>query len=67
MLRWGQDGLALLSSAENYSTNQAVVVVMLLRGPFVTPQLLQTTSAAQPDIEFGNDALRTAPAIRCSL
>ena len=46
MLRWGQDGLALLSSAENYSTNQPVVVVMLLRGPFVTPQLLQTSSAA---------------------
>ena len=45
MLRWGQDGLALLSSAENYSTNQPVVVVMLLRGPFVTPQLLQTSSA----------------------
>jgi hypothetical protein len=46
MLRWGQDGLALLSSAENHSTGQLVAVVMLLRGPFVTPQLLQTSSAA---------------------
>jgi trimeric autotransporter adhesin len=46
MFRFGQDGLALLSSAENYATNQSVEVVMLLRGPFVTPQLLQTNSAA---------------------
>jgi hypothetical protein len=46
MLRWGQDGLALLSSAEDFSTDQTIAVVMLLRGPFVTPQLLQTSSAA---------------------
>jgi hypothetical protein len=46
MLRFGQDGLALLSSAEDYSTNQPVTVVMLVRGPFVTPQLLETNSAA---------------------
>ena len=46
MLRWGQDGLALLTSAENYSTDQSVATVMLLSGPFVTPQLLQTGSAA---------------------
>jgi hypothetical protein len=46
MMRWGQDGMAMLSSAQNYSTNQAVTVVMLLRGPFVTPQLLSTNTAA---------------------
>jgi hypothetical protein len=46
MLRFGQDGLALLSSAEDYSTNQPVIVVMLVRGPFVTPQLLVTNTAA---------------------
>ena len=46
MLRWGQDGLALLSSSENYVTDQPVVVVMLLSGPFVSPQLLQNNSAA---------------------
>ncbi|WP_260735485.1 IPT/TIG domain-containing protein [Tunturiibacter lichenicola] len=36
-VRWGQDGLALLTS-----TGQ----VVLLRGPFVVPQLLQTNTAA---------------------
>jgi hypothetical protein len=46
MLRFGQDGLALLSSGENYSTDQSVTVLMLVRGPFVTPQLLTTNSAA---------------------
>ena len=46
MLRWGQDGLALLSSTENYVTDQTVSVVMLLSGPFVSPQLLQNNSAA---------------------
>jgi hypothetical protein len=46
MLRFGQDGLALLSSAENYSTNQPVTLVILLHGPFVTPQLLGAGSAA---------------------
>ena len=46
MLRWGQDGLALLYSAENYTTNQTVTAVMLLSGPFVTPQLLHNNSAA---------------------
>jgi hypothetical protein len=38
MQRWGQDGLALLSQ----TTSQ----ILLLRGPFVTPQLLGTNSAA---------------------
>jgi hypothetical protein len=46
MWRFGQDGLALLSSDENYSTDQQVNSVMLLRGPFVTPQLLTANSAA---------------------
>jgi trimeric autotransporter adhesin len=45
MFRWGQDGLAMLSYAD-FGLNQPVVVVMLMRGPFVTPQLLQTSSAA---------------------
>ena len=46
ILRWGQAGLALLSSGENYSTNQTSSTLILLRGPFVTPQLLQTAAAA---------------------
>jgi hypothetical protein len=37
MVRWGQDGLAILSSGGN---------VYLLRGPAVVPQLLATNSAA---------------------
>ena|SRR5215469_2742463 len=36
----------MLSSAQNYATNQPVTVVMLLRGPFVAPQLLSKSSAA---------------------
>jgi hypothetical protein len=46
MFRFGQDGLALLTSVYNSSTNQSVQQIMLLRGPFVTPQLLETNSAA---------------------
>lgn len=46
MFRWGQDGLAVLVSTENYSTNQSEVTVMLLRGPFVAPQELEADSAA---------------------
>jgi hypothetical protein len=48
MLRWGQDGLALLSSAPNLGAgnNEPTVVLMLLRGPFITPQELETNSAA---------------------
>jgi hypothetical protein len=34
------------ASAQDYSTNETNTVVMLLRGPFVTPQLLTTNSAA---------------------
>jgi hypothetical protein len=44
ILRWGQDGLALLSNGGIDSTNPPTL--MLLRGPFVTPQLLQTNTAA---------------------
>jgi hypothetical protein len=39
--------MALLSIAPNYSTNQPVSVLILLRGPFVVPQLLtQNVSAS---------------------
>jgi hypothetical protein len=44
MLRFGQDGLALLSVAPDSSLLDTVL--MLLRGPFVTPQLLKKSSAA---------------------
>ena len=47
MLRWGQDGLALLSSANTQINPEAVTQILLLRGPFVTPQLLDHNSAAQ--------------------
>ncbi len=43
--RFGQDGLALLSTGEDYS-NQIVTVLYLMRGPIVTPQLLTKNSAA---------------------
>src|SRR5579871_2010957 len=33
MLRFGQDGLALLSSGQNYGTGQLDTILMLLRGP----------------------------------
>ena len=46
MLRWGQGGLALLSAANTEINSQAVTQLLLLRGPFVTPQLLETNSAA---------------------
>lgn len=46
MMRWGQDGIALLSTAQNYATSQPVVVIMLIRGPFVAPQELNTNAAA---------------------
>jgi trimeric autotransporter adhesin len=45
MLRWGQDGLALLSF-DNFGVNPPIVVMILLRGPFVAPQELGTNSAA---------------------
>jgi hypothetical protein len=46
MLRWGQDGLALLSAANTQVDSQAVSQILLVRGPFVTPQLLEHSSAA---------------------
>jgi len=48
MFRFGQDGLAMLSSYQDYgaTTNTLVTTVMLIRGPFVAPQLLKTGSSA---------------------
>lgn len=46
MMRFGQDGLALLTSTPNPVNNQTSSEILLLRGPFVTPQLLSTNSAA---------------------
>jgi sugar lactone lactonase YvrE len=46
MLRWGQDGLALLAGVSVASGSESTSEVILLRGPFVTPQLLGTNSAA---------------------
>ena len=46
MLRWGQDGMALLTSTENYATDQTTTTLILLRGPFVAPQELGTATAA---------------------
>ena len=46
MLRWGQAGLALLSVPQNSISPQATAQLILLEGPFVTPQLLGANSAA---------------------
>jgi hypothetical protein len=46
ILRWGQDGLAMLTSIQNYATNQTTTSLVLLRGPFVVPQELGTATAA---------------------
>jgi hypothetical protein len=46
MTRFGQDGLAFLATPTSYSSTPSTPVVMLLRGPFVAPQLLATNSAA---------------------
>ena len=45
MQRFGQDGLALLSS-DNIGLTTPVVQLLLLRGPFIAPQELTTNSAA---------------------
>jgi hypothetical protein len=45
MLRFGQDGLALLSY-DNFGITPAVSQLILLRGPFVAPQELGTNAAA---------------------
>jgi hypothetical protein len=44
--RFGQDGIALLSSSENPVTYQSETSILLLQGPFVSPQLLSTNSTA---------------------
>jgi hypothetical protein len=46
MLRFGQDGIALLSAGNTEITNGASTQILLLSGPFVTPQLLTTNTAA---------------------
>jgi trimeric autotransporter adhesin len=46
MLRWGQDGLALRASEYNASTSSSTAQILLLRGPFVLPELLNQNSAA---------------------
>lgn len=46
MLRWGQDGLALLASVNSSIDPGGTTEIVLLRGPFVTPQLLGTDTAA---------------------
>lgn len=45
MLRLGQDGLALLSSAMDYTTDQPTVMVML-RGPFIAPYITVAVPAS---------------------
>lgn len=45
MLRFGQDGLALLAGQDSTISNTSPAIV-LIRGPFVAPQELQTQSAA---------------------
>jgi trimeric autotransporter adhesin len=54
MMRWGQDGLAMLSF-DSFGVNPPAVVVMLLRGPFVAPQELGTNSAASLTSSFRHD------------
>ena len=46
MFRWGQSGLAILASANTQVDSSAVTQVLLIQGPFVTPQLLGTGTAA---------------------
>jgi uncharacterized repeat protein (TIGR01451 family) len=46
LLRWGQGGLALLAGANTQINSQGVTQILLLRGPFVTPQLLETNTKA---------------------
>jgi len=46
MLRFGQDGIALLSTGNSEINSGAVTQILLLSGPFVTPQLLTTNTAA---------------------
>jgi hypothetical protein len=46
MTRFGQDGLAFLATPPSYYSGSTTPVVMLVRGPFVAPQLLSANSAA---------------------
>jgi hypothetical protein len=46
MLRFGQDGIALLSVGNTQTSSGAVTQILLLSGPFVTPQLLTTNTDA---------------------
>jgi len=45
MLRFGQDGIALLSD-DSWGQTPAIIQLLLVRGPFVAPQQLSTGSAA---------------------
>ena len=45
VLRWGQDGIALLTSTLDAVTNQTTSSLVLLRGPFVVPQELAIATA----------------------
>jgi uncharacterized repeat protein (TIGR01451 family) len=60
MIRFGQDGLALLASAPNLGNNPPAPVILLMRGPFVAPQLLSTrppaklTSSSSSSITHGS-------------
>jgi trimeric autotransporter adhesin len=46
MLRWGQAGMALLSVPNTEISPQATAQLLLIEGPLVTPQLMQTDTAA---------------------
>jgi hypothetical protein len=45
MLRFGQDGIALLSN-DSFGQTPPILQLLLLRGPFVAPQELSTSTAA---------------------
>lgn len=45
MQRFGQDGLALLSN-DTFGVSPPIVTVLLMRGPFIAPQELSTSTAA---------------------
>jgi len=51
LIRWGQDGLAALTSSGN---------IYLLRGPFVVPQLLNANSAASLTVSSATSITRGA-------
>lgn len=46
MSRFGQDGLALLVIVDSQINSQSKSQILLIRGPWVTPQLLGTSTAA---------------------